>query len=75
MNTVLQYLFETVGFRRIEATHNAENPKSGCAMQKIGMAKEGVLRQHGFVRGKTVDEVWYSILAEEYRSRDHGTAQ
>ena len=75
MNTVLQYLFETVGFRRIEATHNAENPKSGRVMQKIGMTKEGVLRQHVFVRGQTVDEVWYSILADEYRSRDHGTAQ
>ncbi len=72
---VLQYLFETVGFRRIEAAHSAESPKSGRVMQKIGMTKEGVLRQHGFVRGKAADEVWYSILADEYRSRDHGTAQ
>lgn len=72
---VLQYLFETVGFRRIEATHNAENPKSGRVMQKIGMTQEGVLRQHGFVRGKTVDEVWYSILADEYRSGANGKTQ
>ncbi|MBR6106866.1 MAG: GNAT family N-acetyltransferase [Oscillospiraceae bacterium] len=72
---VLDYLFETVGMLRIEATHNIENPKSGRVMQKIGMTKEGVLRQHGFARGVIVDEVWYSILADEYRSGAYGKTQ
>ena len=68
---VLQYLFETVGFNRVCANHDLENAKSGRVMQKIGMQKEGVLRQHGFARGRVFDDVWYGILAEDYRSMKH----
>lgn len=65
---VVKYLFEEVGFNRIAATHDKNNPKSGRVMQKIGMTYEGMLRKAGFNNQGIVDEVWYSILREEYQN-------
>lgn len=66
VKAVIQYLFEQVGFHRIAANHDKNNPKSGRVMQKIGMVYEGTLRSSGFCNQGVVDEVWYSILREEY---------
>lgn len=65
---VIKYLFEEVGFNRIAADHDKNNPKSGRVMQKIGMTYEGTLRQAGFCNQGVIDDVWYSILKEEYMS-------
>ena len=65
---VVKYLFEEVGFNRIAATHDKNNPKSGRVMQKIGMTYEGILRKAGFSNQGVMDEVWYSILRDEYQS-------
>lgn len=73
-NAVLRYLFEEVGFSRVMAAHDIGNPKSGRVMQKIGMTKEGVLRQQGFARGRVFDEVRYGILADEWR-RSHAATE
>ena len=70
-NAVLRFLFESVGFNRVCANHDADNLKSGRVMQKIGMKKEGVLRQHGYAKGRVFDDVRYGILADEYRSMQH----
>ncbi len=63
---VLTFLFEEVGFHRIAADHDKNNPKSGRVMQKIGMKYEGTLRKAGFCNQGIIDEVWYSILKEEW---------
>lgn len=63
---VIQYLFEQVGFNRIAADHDKNNPKSGRVMQKLGMTYEGTLRSAGFCNQGIIDEVWYSILKEDY---------
>ncbi|MDE7259818.1 MAG: GNAT family N-acetyltransferase [Lachnospiraceae bacterium] len=65
---VVRYLFEEVGFNRIAATHAKNNPKSGRVMQKIGMTYEGILRKAGLCNQGVVDEVWYSILRDEYQN-------
>lgn len=65
--TVIKYLFETVGFNRIAANHDKNNPKSGRVMQKIGMQYEGTLRSAGFCNQGVIDDVWYSILKDEYK--------
>ena len=64
---VLAYLFEEVGFNRIAATHDKNNPKSGRVMQKLGMTYEGTLRSAGHNNQGIVDEVWYSILKDEWK--------
>ena len=66
-SAVLKYLFEEVGFNRIAADHDKNNPKSGRVMQKIGMKYEGTLRKAGFCNQGIIDEVWYSILKDEWK--------
>ena len=63
---VVKYLFEEVGFNRIAAAHDKNNLKSGRVMQKIGMTYEGTLRSAGFSNQGIIDEVWYSILKEDF---------
>ncbi len=42
---VLGYGFERLGLNRIVAFHMVRNPASGHALEKIGMKREGLLRQ------------------------------
>ena len=62
---VIRYLAREVGFHRICADHDVENPNSGRVMQKLGMTREGILRAAGRNNRGIVDIVQYSILAEE----------
>lgn len=66
---VASYLFDEVGFLRIAAYHDKNNPKSGHVMQKIGMSYEGTLRSAGKNNQGICDEVWYGILKQEYECR------
>jgi len=43
---VVRYGFNTLGLRRIHASHILDNPASGRVLQKIGMRREGCLRGH-----------------------------
>lgn len=54
--------------RRITATADAENVGSLRVMEKVGMIKEGVLRQHRKTHGKFVDVVHCGILREEWEA-------
>ena len=47
IRAVMDYLFDTVGLNRIEAAHDVNNPKSGRAMEKAGLIKEGIHRGYG----------------------------
>ena len=57
-----------VCFDRIAADHDKNNPASGSVMQKMGMTYEGTLRSTGFCNRGIIDEVWYSILKNEWDS-------
>jgi ribosomal-protein-alanine N-acetyltransferase len=54
------------GVQRIRATADARNVASHRVMEKIGMSREGVLRQNRVTRGEPVDEVWFGILRPEW---------
>lgn len=66
---VVRYLFEVVGANRVAARHAVENAKSGRVMQKLGMVKEGVLRQSDRSNHGISDCAQYSILASEYQQK------
>ena len=51
---------------RIYATHLKKNPASGKVMKKIGMKKEGILRQHVKKWGEYEDLVYYGLLKSEF---------
>ncbi|QQP70096.1 GNAT family N-acetyltransferase [Carnobacterium sp. CS13] len=44
-SAIKEFLFECVGFNRIEASHHTENPGSGKVMEKVGMNFEGIKRE------------------------------
>lgn len=62
---MLRFGFAHLGLHRISATHIAGNAASGRVMQKIGMTREGVRRQHVKLREGFVDDVVYGIVRGE----------
>ena len=67
MGAVIAFLFLKVGYYRIFAKHDVNNPASGKVMQKCAMVYEGTLRQH-YLRhdGTRADAHLYSILKDEF---------
>ena len=69
LRAVTQYLFDRVGFHRIQAKCSVRNTASERVMQKVGMRREGVLR--GYFRRKDGtgwdDVVMYAICKGETR--------
>ena len=51
---------------RIRAMADARNVASHRVMEKVGMSREGTLRQNRITRGEPVDEVWFGVLRCEW---------
>jgi RimJ/RimL family protein N-acetyltransferase len=64
---MVRFGFETIGLNRIYATHFPRNQASGRVMEKTGMRREGVWRQHLMRWDRFEDAVVYGILREEWR--------
>lgn len=62
---LLRYAFADLGLVRAHASYLARNPASGRVMEKVGMVREGCLRQHALKWGIYEDLVLYGILAAE----------
>jgi RimJ/RimL family protein N-acetyltransferase len=66
---VLDFIFGTLGSRRLEARAAVLNGRGNGALLKIGAAYEGVLRK-SFVRGgELLDQALYAILDSEWQAR------
>ena len=75
LRAVLDYLFDTAGFRRITARHDVNNPKSGRVMAKAGMLKEGILRGAGKNNQGVCDICSYALLnTDRSPAQRHGAA-
>lgn len=66
---VIEYAFTELGVNRIHATHFSRNPASGRVMEKLGMHREGMLRQHVKKWGQYEDIVNYGLLKDEWLGR------
>jgi RimJ/RimL family protein N-acetyltransferase len=66
--TVLEYGFQKLDLNKIIATHITRNPASGKVMEKIGMKREGILREHVYKWDKYEDIVIYGILRKEWET-------
>lgn len=60
------YAFAALGVHRIQARHFTNNPASGRVMQKLGMRREGVLREAVRKDGRFADLTLYAVLAPEW---------
>jgi ribosomal-protein-alanine N-acetyltransferase len=52
---------------RIRAMTDLKNVASQRVLEKVGMSKEGILRQNRIVHEEFVDEVWFGLLRNEWR--------
>ena len=64
-NRLMRFGFQQLGLHRIYATCDPANVASFKVMEKIGMKREGLLRQHKLEKGKWRDSLLYSILEQE----------
>lgn len=69
LDAVIAFFFEEVGMNCVSACHDPRNPNSGKVMRKCKMTYEGTWRAAGINNQGVCDEVWYSILREEYGNR------
>jgi ribosomal-protein-alanine N-acetyltransferase len=54
---------------RIRAWADSRNAGSLRVMEKLGMVREGVLRQNHVNRGEFIDQVWCGILRSEWEGQ------
>jgi len=60
------YVFETLGYRRLEWKCDAQNLPSRRAALRFGFTFEGVFRQHMVVKGKNRDTAWFAIIDRDW---------
>ncbi|MEI9984971.1 MAG: GNAT family protein [Aliidongia sp.] len=61
-----RYLFQELGYRRLEWRCRPENLASNRAALRFGFTLEGVLRQAGWIKGENWDTALYAILDHEW---------
>jgi len=68
LRLLLPYCFSQLDLHRVQSNHFARNPASGRVMQKAGMHREGILREHFLKSGKYEDVVLYGLLRSDHQS-------
>ncbi len=63
VKAVVDYGFETLGLKRIEATAFTHNPTSQRVLERAGLAREGTLAGWHCKDGKLIDAVMFAIVA------------
>jgi RimJ/RimL family protein N-acetyltransferase len=69
---LLVFGFERFGLHRIYATCDPRNLGSARVLEKVGMLREGRLRENKWQKGEWRDSFVYAILEQEYRSHESG---
>lgn len=67
-NLVLDFAFDTLGVYRLEARAAVLNGRGNGALLKIGAVQECILRKSFLRNGRYLDQVLYSILADDRRA-------
>jgi len=65
---VLSFGFDKLKMHRIYATCNPVNIASSRVMEKIGMRREGYLKEHRLTKGEWCDSLLYAILDREFEN-------
>jgi [ribosomal protein S5]-alanine N-acetyltransferase len=69
---LLDFAFHTIRVRRLEARVAVPNARGHAVMRKLGAVQEGVLRRSLVTAGgRQLDQVLWSLLADEWQSDAH----
>lgn len=66
---LIAYGFEELGLNRIDISHAVGNIRSSAIPKRLGFTEEGHFRKSGFVNGKFLDEIYYGLLADEWKAK------
>lgn len=64
---VVDFAIETLSVHRLEARAAVSNGRGNGALRKLGAVQEGVLRRSFTRHGRHIDQVLWSILADDWR--------
>jgi RimJ/RimL family protein N-acetyltransferase len=64
--TLLEYLLEDLGYRRVVWKCDQTNDASRRAAEGMGFSYEGTFRNHLFIRGRSRDTAWYSVIDSDW---------
>jgi RimJ/RimL family protein N-acetyltransferase len=67
---LMSYAFRSLGLHRIQADTNSGNSDSWGVMERLGMRREGQLREAVHREGKWLDRHIYGILSHEWRDAE-----
>lgn len=63
---LIRYGFDELGLHRISAAIGPENTPSLHMVDRLGLTREGVIRDHVYTNGAWRDSVLFSVLASEW---------
>jgi N-acetyltransferase len=63
---LLSHAFEVMGCQCVQLRTDHFNRASQAAIERLGAKRDGVLRNHAFLKGRMRDMVVYSIIASEW---------
>lgn len=69
LTCLLDHLFRQMQLHRVVADTDPANISSWSLLERLGMRREGHLRQSLWFKGQWADEYVYGILAEEWLTR------
>jgi len=67
VRAVMDWAFQNYSFNRLYAWCDPRNTGSRRVMEKLGMQREGLLRNHTNWNGEFRDQLFYGILREEWK--------
>ncbi|ACV10772.1 GCN5-related N-acetyltransferase [Halorhabdus utahensis DSM 12940] len=65
---MVRYAFEDRRLEKIYANVYPDNDASQALLEAVGFQREGVFRDHAFVRGERIDVYRYGLLAKEFEA-------
>lgn len=71
VRVIIDWAVQERGIHRVEWWVSATNEPSIAVARRLGMTKDGVLRESYLYRGKRHDEEIWSVLAPDWRTGEH----
>jgi ribosomal-protein-alanine N-acetyltransferase len=65
---LLEFAFDTLRVRRLEARAAVQNGRGNGALIKVGAVQEAILRKSFVKNGRTYDQVLFAILENDWRA-------
>ena len=70
---VMEFAFDRMGVRRLEARAATRNLRANAALRKLGAVREGMLRKSFVRHGEVLDQAMWTIIADDWRAARHGS--